>query len=281
LKYGLVDEKSRTVLQWYWEQSTLASKIMQALQIGWFLPIVIVGRSGFGKTSYAYYTLKTGIIEYLCADAKPKRTNMDDCIAYIEENYGELCMNKYCEKPDGLDKEYKWAFYTGITDLERFMKDAPELLAGDGSRRKILLLDDLVTTTMYSMGGRWRRIYMLFKEVIRVARRGASVVIATSVTPKLVPDIMRQGGEFISVRYVYRDNRWLFAYERLAKVSVPEKYGKYVRYVPVYQKLYADVVPFMAVFGLPRWLEREIDERKKQLIIDASRLALGGEDERR
>jgi hypothetical protein len=36
------------------------------------------------------------------------------------------------------------------------------------------------------------------------------------------------------------------------------------------------------VYGLPRWLEREIDERKKQLIIDASRLALGGdEDERR
>jgi len=277
-----VDENSRTVLQWYWEQSTLAKKIEQALQIGWFLPIVIVGRSGFGKTSYAYYALKTGIIKHLCDDAKPKRANIDDCVSYIEENHGELCMSRYCDEPDGLDRKYRWAFYTGITDLERFMKDAPELLAGDGSRRKILLLDDLVTTTMYSIGGKWRRMYMLFKEVIRVARRGASVVIVTSVTPKLVPDIMRQGGEFISVRHAYKDNRWFFAYERLARVSVPEKFGKYVRYVPVYQKLYVDVVPFMAVYGLPRWLEREIDERKKQLIIDASRLALGGDgDERR
>ena len=276
-----MDEKSRTVFQWYWEQSTLARKIMQALQVGWFLPVVIVGRSGFGKTSYAYYALKTGIIEYLCADAKPRRTNIDDCVSYIEENHGELCMSRYCDEPDGLDKEYKWAFYTGITDLERFMKDAPELLAGDGSRRRILLMDDLVTTTMYSMGGRWRRMYMMFKEVVRVARRGASVVIVTSVTPKLVPDILRQGGEFISVRHVYKDNRGFFVYERLAKVSVPEKYGKYTRYVPIYQKLYADAIPFMSMFGLPRWLEREIDERKKQLIIDASRLALGGEDEHR
>jgi hypothetical protein len=275
-----VDEKSRTVLQWYWEQSTLARKIEQALRIGWFLPIVIVGRSGFGKTSYAYYALKTGIIKYLCA--KGERDNIDDCISYIEKNYGELCMCKYCNEPDGLDKAYRWVFYTGITDLERFMRDAPKLLAEDGMERKILLLDDLVTTTMYSMGGKWRRMYMLFKEVIRVARRGASVVIVTSVSPKLVPDIMRQGGEFISVRHIYKDNRGFFAYERLAKVSVPEKFGKYVRYVPIYQKLYADVVPFMAVYGLPTWLEREIDERKKQLIIDASRLALGGDgDERR
>jgi hypothetical protein len=276
-----VDEKSRTVLQWYWEQSTLARHIKLALQNGWFLPIVIVGRSGFGKTSCAYYALKMGIIEYLCADAKPKRANIDDCVSYIEKNYGELCMSRYCDEPDGLDRKYRWAFYTGIMDLERFMRDAPELLAGDGSRRRILLLDDLVTTTMYSMGGRWRRMYMMFKEVIRVARRGASVVIVTSVSPKLVPDILRQGSEFISVRHVYKDNRWFFAYERLAKVSVPEKYGKYVRYVPVYQKLYVDVVPFIEVYGLPRWLEREIDERKKQLIIDASRLALGGEDEHR
>ena len=272
-----MDEKSRTVFQWYWEQSTLARKIEEALQNRWFLPVDIVGRSGFGKTSYAYYALKMGIIKYICDTVK--RTNMEDCVAHIEKNYGEICMCRYCDEPDGLDKTYKWAFYTGITDLERFMKDAPKLLAEDDSRRKILLLDDLVTTSMYSMGGKWRKAYMMFREVIRVARKGASVVIVTSVIPKLVPDILRQGGEFISVRHVYKDNRWFFVYERLAKVSVPEKFGKYVRYVPVYQKLYVDAIPFMAVFGLPRWLEEEIDERKKQLIIDASRLALGGENE--
>ncbi len=62
-------------------------------------------------------------------------------------------------------------------------------------------------------------------------------------------------------------------YERLAKVSVPENYGKHVRYVPIYKKLYADVVPHMSMFGLPTWLENDINERKKQLIIDISRMA--------
>jgi len=264
-----VDENSRTVLQWYWEQSTLASKIYSTLSSGSFLLVNIVGRSGWGKTSYAYYALKTGIIRYLCTDAG--RTNIDDCIAYIERNHGELCISKNCEEPDGLDREYHWAYFTGFRDLGKFLMNAEELLT-KGGRRKILFFDDLISSTTYALGGKWRMMYMGIRDIVRVARLGASVIITTAIAPSLVPKFLKEGSEYIGVERVYKGNKWFFAYERLVRVSVPEKYGGHVRYVPIYKKLYVDVVPHMSIFGLPTWLENDINERKKQLIIDISRM---------
>jgi hypothetical protein len=258
-----VDENSRTVLQWYWEQSTLASKIHSTLASGSFLLVNIVGRSGWGKTSYAYYALKTGIIRYLCTDAG--KTGIDDCVAYIERNHGELCMCKYCEEPDGLDREYHWAYFTGFRDLGKFLMNAEELLT-KGSRRKILFFDDLISSTTYALGGKWRMMYMGIRDIVRVARLGASVIITTAISPSLVPKFFKEGSEYIGVRKYGR----LYLYQRFIKHPEPNKDGTYTT---VLHLAYEDSIPIKPLFGLPTWLENDINERKKQLIIDISRMA--------
>lgn len=265
-----MDEKSRVVLQWYWEKSKFANRIYDALapKGPWTaLYAVIIGKPGWGKTSYAFYALKTGIIKTLCF--KHGKFGMEDCVKYLESKYGELCINKYCEEPDPIDKEHKWAYYTGITDLLRFIQDAQEILTKDGNRRRVFFMDDLVTKSVYFMGGVWRRAYLAFREITRVARIGASVIIMTATSPTLVPEFMIHSSEYISVRMHHN----FFVYTRFSKVIVPREDGTYTK---VLAKMFEDMVPIKAAFGLPVWLEREINERKKQLIIDSAKLVQGG-----
>jgi len=270
--YVLVDEKSRVVLQWYWEKSKFASKIYEALapKDPWAsLYAVIVGKPGWGKTSYAFYSLKTGIIRTLCFDRG--KFGLRDCVTYLETKYGELCMNKYCEEPDSIDREFKWAYYTGVTDLLRFIQDAQKILTENGSRRKVIFMDDLVTKSVYFMGGVWRRAYLAFREMMRVARVGASVIIMTATSPTLIPEFMKHSSEYISVG-VYHN---FFVYTRYSRVIVPREDGSYVK---VLKKAFEDMIPKKAIFGLPKWLENEINERKRQLIIDSAKLVQGGGD---
>lgn len=268
-----MDEKSYEVLQWYWEKSHLGNRIFEALNSsgggGSFLSVVIVGKPGYGKTSYAYYALKTGIIKMLCA--KESAYDLDICVKALENKYGELCMSKYCQEPDPVDREYRWAYYTGITDLERFISDAVKILVEDTVRRKALFMDDLVTKSVFAMGGKWRRAYMAFREVVRVARVGSSVIIMTATSPTLVPDFIKHSSEYIAVRKYGR----LFLYERFSRLPVPNEDGAYTLKL---NKLFEDRVPIKGSFGLPVWLENEINERKRQLIRDAVRLVKGGED---
>lgn len=268
---GFVDKKSYDVLKWYWEKSYLASRVYSALANSGgrstFLSVVIVGKPGYGKTSYAYYALKTGIIKTLCSNEG--FFNLDQCIKAIETKYGELCMCKYCEEPDPIDKEYRWAYYTGITDLERLINDAPKLLVEDSVRRKVLFMDDLVTKSVFAMGGKWRRAYMAFREITRVARVGSSVIIMTATSPTLIPDFVKHMSDYISVRKYGN----LFLYGRFTKHLVPNEDGTYTTKL---RKVFEDIVPIKAIFGLPEWLENEINERKKQLILDAVRFAQGG-----
>ena len=268
-----MDEKSYNVLKWYWEKSVLATRVFSALHnaggAGSFLPIVIVGRSGWGKTSYAYYALKTGIIKSLCGNIAIY--SLDKCIEYIEHVHGELCMNKYCEESDYIDREYRWAFYTGITDLERLIRDVPKLIIEDTVKHKILFMDDLVTKSVFHLGGKWRRAYLAFREFTRITRLGASVVVMTATSPTLVPDFMKHGSEYITVRKHGNS----FVYARFAKITIPRDNGTYTNAL---SKMYEDVIPIKAIFGLPRWLENEINERKKQLARDLVSFALGGGD---
>ena len=267
---GVVNEESLVVLRWYWEKSRFASKIYEALapKGPWTaLYAVIVGKPGWGKTSFAYYALKTGIIRTLCFDRG--KFGLEECVEYVEGKYGEICMNKYCGEPDPIDREYRWSFYTGINDLLKFIHDAEKILAEDGGRRRILFLDDLVTTSVYTMGGVWRRAYLAFREITRVARVGASVIIMTATSPTLVPEFIKHSSEYIGVG-VHHD---FFVYTRFAKVAVPREDGAYEK---VLKKVYEDTVPIKAIFGLPVWLENEINERKRQLIRDAARLVQGG-----
>ncbi len=149
-----MDENSIEVFAHYLDNSSLASLIFITL-IGNrpFVSATIVGQPGIGKTSYAYYALKTAIIRTLCHSHGIN--DPEQCIDYVEKNYGEICMNRYCDKPDGVDMEYRWMYYTGIEDLKRFLSDMRELIehVSKLKRKPIMFLDDLVSRKAYSLGG--------------------------------------------------------------------------------------------------------------------------------
>ncbi len=102
-----------------------------------------------------------------------------------------------------------------------------------------------------------------------MARVGASVIIMTATSPTLVPEFIKHSSEYIGVGVHHN----FFLYTRFAKVAVPREDGAYEK---VLKKVYEDTVPIKAIFGLPVWLENEINERKRQLIRDAARLVQGG-----
>ena len=254
-----MDENSADVFMHYYEHSTLASLIYDALiGVKPFVSATIVGQPGVGKTSYAYYSLKTAIISALCHHSG--KDDLDQCINHIEKNYGEICMNRYCGKPDGLDMEYRWMYYTGVGDLKRFLNDMSELIehVGELRRKPVMLLDDLVSRKAYSLGGEMRDLYQAFKEAYRIIRVTSGVVIMTAIHKSYFPEEVLASSEFVVAKWDYNAityERWVYA-----------KYMKYWfgdhYYFKALKPKWIDSVPKRSIFGLPEWLEKEVNERK-------------------
>jgi hypothetical protein len=254
-----MDEESMDVFTHYYNNSTLASLIYDVLMGKKpFFSSLIVGQPGVGKTSYAYYSLKTAIIASLCTHRGIKGTA--PCIEYVEKNYGELCMGKHCTKPDGIDEEYRWAYYTGVGDLERFLNDMRELIehVNELRRKPILFLDDLVSRKAYQLGGEMRELYQAFKEAYRIIRVTSGVVVMTAIHKDYFPEEVVASSEFIYAKYGYDEilyERWVYA--RYMKMWFGDQY-----WFKALKPKWVDSVPRRAVFGLPEWLEKEINERK-------------------
>ena len=254
-----MDENSADVFMHYYEHSTLASLIYDALiGVKPFVSASIVGAPGTGKTSYAYYSLKTAIISALCHHSR--KDDLDQCINHVEKNYGEICMNRYCKEPDGVDQEYRWAYYTGISDLERFLNDVSELIkhVGELRRKPIMLLDDMVSRKAYQLGGEMRDLYQAFKEAYRVIRVSSGVVIMTAIHKNYFPEEVMSTSEFVVAKWDYNAityERWVYA--KYMKMWFGDQY-----YFKALKPKWIDTVPRKAIFGLPEWLEKEVNERK-------------------
>jgi hypothetical protein len=254
-----MDENSADVFMHYYEHSTLASLIYDALiGVKPFVSATIVGQPGVGKTSYAYYSLKTAIISALCHQSR--KNDLDQCVNHIEKNYGEICMNRYCKEPDGLDMEYRWMYYTGVGDLKRFLNDMSELIehVGELKRKPVMLLDDLVSRKAYSLGGEMRELYQVFKEAYRVIRVTSGVVIMTAIHKSYFPEEVVASSEFVYAKYGYDEilyERWVYA--KYMKYWFGDKY-----WFKALKPKWIDRVPQRAIFGLPEWLEKEVNERK-------------------
>jgi hypothetical protein len=255
-----MDEGSLEVFRHYYEHSTLANLVYEALKGSRsFVSATIVGPPGVGKTSYAYYSLKTAIIRSLCHHAGIGK-DVEACIKYVEDHYGDVCMNRYCEKPDGLDMEYRWMYYTGVGDLKRFLNDMSELIehVGELKRKPVMLLDDLVSRKAYQLGGEMRDLYQAFKEAYRIIRVTSGVVIMTAIHKSYFPEEVVSTSEFINARYGYDEviyERWVYA--RYMRYWFGDKY-----WFKALKPKWIDSVPRRAVFGLPEWLEKEVNERK-------------------
>jgi len=258
--YWLMDEESWEVFTHYYD-AKLTNLIYNAL-IGSraFFSAAVVGSPGIGKTSYTYYSLKAALVRVLC-HGNHINSDAEECINYIESRYGELCFNRYCAKPDAIDEKYRFVYYTGIGDLKRFLSDARELMDHPevlGRRRLVLFLDDLVSKSMYQLGGEMRELYTAFKEVYRLIRLASGVVLMTAIHRNYFPDEVLANSEFVVARLGYDEvlfERWTYA--RYYKYWFGDGF-----YFKALKPLWEDKIPRRSIFGLPTWLEEEINERK-------------------
>jgi hypothetical protein len=287
-----MDEGSREVLSTY-AKLNLPHLVARTLSNNRpFLLVSIVGEQGVGKSTYAYYSVKVGLMAYLC---KPHGINLfeepERCASHLERNYGELCLTRECGKPDELDKIYGVDIYTGpkglrslfyaaedVATYAKFCTSGEQLdrldegvvvncdrLAKDGERRKVLFLDDLLARTAYHMGAKYRRAYAALRELIRLARVVGKVVVMTAPAKEHLPPEAPKEGEFIVGKYGYGERRFV----RMQAAAFEDGSG-YLRKRLVVK--YADAVPAKAAFGMPKWLEEEITKRKLEAVADISRI---------
>jgi hypothetical protein len=285
-----MDEESKKVLQTY-AKLNLPHMVARTLSNNRpFLLVSIVGEQGVGKSTYAYYSVKVGLMAYLC---KPHGINLfeepERCASHLEGNYGELCLTRECGKPDELDKIYGVDIYTGpkglrslfytaedVVTYAKFCRSGEQLveldggvvvncarLAKDGERRKVLFLDDLLARTAYHMGAKYRRAYAALRELIRLARVVGKVVVMTAPAKEHLPPEAPKEGEFIVAKYGYDERRFV----RMQAAAFEDGDG-YLRKRLVVK--YADAVPAKAAFGMPKWLEEEITKRKLEAVADIS-----------
>jgi len=279
-----MDEESKKVLLSY-SQLNLPHLVARTLSNARpFLLVSIVGEQGVGKSTYAYYSVKVGLMAYLC---KPHGINLfeepERCASHLERNYGELCLTRECGKPDQLDEMYGVDIYTGPRGLKNLFYAAGVIatyakrcvvgewrgtpycaeLAKDGERRKVLFLDDLLARTAYHMGAKYRRAYAALRELIRLARVVGKVVVMTAPAKEHLPPEAPKEGEFIVAKYGYDERRFV-----RMQAAAFEDGGGYFRKRLVVK--YVDAVPAKAAFGMPKWLEEEITKRKLDAIADIS-----------
>ncbi len=280
-----MDERSKEVLQTY-AKLNLPHLVARTLSNARpFLLVSIVGEQGVGKSTYAYYSVKVGLMAYLC---KPHGINLfeepERCVSHLERIYSELCLSRGCEK-DRLDEMYGVDIYTGPRGLRNLFITARNIaayakecaagelrgseycaeMAKDGERRKVLFLDDLLARTAYHMGKEYRRAYAALRELIRLARAVGKVVVMTAPAKEHLPPEAPKEGEFIVGRYGLSERRFVRMH-----VAHFEDGGGYLRKRLVVK--YSDAVPAKAAFGMPKWLEEEITKRKLEAVADISRI---------
>jgi hypothetical protein len=262
-----MDEGSKEVLSTY-AKLNLPHMVARALSNSRpFLLVSIVGEQGVGKTTYAYYSVKVGLMAYLCrAHGINLFEEPESCVKYLEGNYGEICLSRDCG-PDGLDEKHRLDVYTGPRGLGEVLNAAAGL-ARAGEREKVLFLDDILARTAYHLGPKYRAAYAALRELIRLARTVGAVVIMTAPTKEYLPPEAPKEGEFIVGHYGYNERRFV----RMHAATYEDKDGYLRRRLTV---KFVDTVPAKAAFGMPRWLEERIIERKRKAIIDIARLGRG------
>jgi len=264
-----MDEASREVLMTYARLNLPHMVFRTLLGTRPFLAVTIVGQMGVGKSSYAYYSLKTGIMAYLC---HPAGINLfkeaDRCIAYLESIHGELCMSKHCPKPDALDKRYALDIYTGPQGLFNLIETAAELAESGSPKRRILFLDDIVARTGYTLGGELRKAYFAFREILRLSRSFSSVVVVTAPTKEFLPPEAIRETEFIVGNYGYNMRRFW----RMVPFFLKDEEGRVRRGLKF---KFSDDVPAKSAFGMPKWLDDEIAKRKRQSVAKIAEMVVG------
>jgi hypothetical protein len=223
-----------------------------------FISILVLGEPGLGKTSYVYYSLKTAIAKYLCY--RHGAPDPDSCLNLLSSKIN-VCWGRSCEQDD-LDKKYEFVYYTGLSDIPRFINDVYAILGGNGDaqrRLRVMLLDDLVSKSLYNYGGELRRLYLAFKDLVRIMRTVSRVVLSTGTAPEYFPV------EFLRISKVIIARRGFGStlFERKhTEYFTKLWFGREYQFRALVHE-FTDEVPWQKEFGLPTWLEQRIEERKR------------------
>jgi len=221
-----------------------------------FISILVLGEPGLGKTSYVYYSLKTAIAKYLCY--RHGAYDPDSCLNLLESR-ARVCWGRSCEQDD-LDRKYEFVYYTGLADIPRFINDVYAILSDGSARRlRVLFVDDLISKSLYNYGGELRRLYLAFKDLVRIIRTVSRVVLSTGTAPEYFPV------EFLRISKVIIARRGFGStlFERKhTEYFTKLWFGREYQFKALVHE-FTDEVPWAREFGLPTWLEQRIEERKK------------------
>ncbi|MGC8543395.1 MAG: hypothetical protein ACP5NQ_05600, partial [Vulcanisaeta sp.] len=232
--------------------------------------VVIVGMQGSGKSSYAYYALKTA---YLMKKARSYILRSGSVLsgieAYVRDHGIELCMHRQCDSPDAIDNELKDFVYVGYDDYERLRDLILRITGGDSMEVPALFLDDLLLKDSYFLGGLHRNVYVAFKKLYALHRSVADIMIMTA------PSIHYLSKEFKTAAMRIESHRKFDAVEftHYYLKTIPMiryVYGKRLEWRRrVLDVAWVDRTPTKSKYGMPMWLEGMINERKRQVLRDA------------
>jgi hypothetical protein len=247
------------------------------------LDVVIIGSTGFGKTTYAYYALKTAWLLYAARSyCKNHNTKREQCtvddknnalrmiIDYVRNVHNDnVCAKKHCTELDAIDPIVQPVYFTGfegLKELINIMKNPRE----HAERLRFLFLDDVWSRSLYSLGGAFRLLYQALNDYLRMPREYSKIIIATGQKKELIPPILLQPrtihyanittiNDNGKIMNVFKYTVWTRAINKKKYIG---RFGAFEKWVPGIDVVYSDVVPKRAIYGLPEWLERNINDRK-------------------
>ena len=231
----------------------------------------IVGRAGVGKTNYAYYSIKTAYMLYLCHSRGISIDDTKACWDYVTRVHGDICFGRRCEKPDGVDAKLRDFVFVGNEDIDRLTNLLEEVLAKGRKPLPVLFLDDLALKHLYQLGGRYKELYVHLKRIYQYRRAIARTVVVTAPSKD---DLVSVFSDFI---FVYGNSNgsesWFIRWAVLkGKVTLKYHFGEFIdTYKTFYDIAWNDVIPRRSIFAMPRWLEDMINERKRAVLLDSIR----------
>lgn len=246
----------------------LTNSIVSMFMSGLNGAYMVLGTQGVGKSTYAYYAAKTALIAFHCISANPDKrariADKDAIMACAEREFGDICFGKDCE-PDAVDKKMREWIFVGIEDINRLAEYLRGVVLERRKPLPVLFIDDIVLKGDWWLSKERREIIQSFRRINQFRRLAARVILATAPS---ADDVVELGTTFIKVHGkvswdVVRFTRW--AAQPVQKY-VPVVGGTVTAWTNITVRVWMDEIPRRKEFGMPRWLEEQINERKRMIL---------------
>ena len=260
----MAESESMQVLRYYLDLN-LTNAIIAAFYGQPGGAYLILGMQGTGKSTYAYYAAKTALIAYHCRNVLRNAYSNDTIMNCVKREFGDICFGKDCEEPDEADKSIrKWVF-VGVEDIGRLAEYLKEVVLEKQKPVPVLFIDDIVLKGDWWVSKEHREIIQSFRRINQFRRLAARVVIATAPSNR---DVMDFGATFIKVygKSDWREVRFTRWAVQAIKRWVSTTGEPTVAWQNVIVKRWMDVLPRRKEFGMPLWLEEQINKRKREIL---------------